>query len=45
MILYVNIAAYRDGDGPKERPYRAINDAAKIAQPGDEIIVAPGVYH
>lgn len=45
MILYVNIAAYRDGDGSKERPYRSINDAAKIAQPGDEIIVAPGVYH
>lgn len=45
MKIYVNQAAYRDGDGSRERPYRFINDAAKIAVAGDEVIVAPGVYH
>ena len=44
MTYYVNIAAERDGDGSKLRPFRWINDAAKIAVPGDEVIVAPGVY-
>ena len=27
-----------------QMPVRHINDAAKIAQPGDEVWVAPGVY-
>ena len=44
MTIYVNINAGRDGDGTKERPFRSINDAAKIAKPGDEVVVAPGVY-
>ena len=44
MIYYVSINASRDGCGTKEMPFRHINDAAKIARPGDEIIVAPGVY-
>ena len=44
MVLYVNIAAGRDGNGSKETPFRHINDAARIAQPGDEVIVAPGIY-
>ena len=25
-------------------PFRRINEAAKIAKPGDEVLVAPGVY-
>ena len=37
MTIYVNINAGRDGDGTKERPFRSINDAAKIAKPGDEV--------
>ena len=45
MKIYVNQAAYRDGDGSRERPYRFINDAAKIAVAGAEVIVAPGEYH
>ena len=45
MIYYVNQKAPREGNGSKEHPFRWINDAAKIARPGDEIIVAPGVYH
>ena len=44
MIYYVNASAYRDGDGSALRPFRHVNDAAKIAAPGDEVVVAPGVY-
>ncbi len=44
MILYVNAGASRDGNGSKEMPFRSINDAAKIAMPGDEVLVAPGIY-
>lgn len=45
MKIYVN--AHFSGaasGGTQEAPFRRINDAAKIAQPGDEIIVAPGIY-
>ena len=44
MKLYVDVNAARGGNGSKESPFKAINDAAKIAVAGDEIIVAPGVY-
>ena len=44
MIYYVNAAAAREGDGSKERPFRCINEAAKVATPGDEVLVAPGIY-
>ena len=44
MQIYVDVNAGWDGDGTKERPYRKIGDAAKLAQPGDEVLVAPGVY-
>ena len=44
MRYYVNALAPREGNGKKETPFRRINDAAKIALPGDEIIVAPGIY-
>lgn len=44
MKIYVNIAAGKEGDGSKNRPYRHINEAAKVALPGDEVIVAPGIY-
>ena len=44
MFIYVNVNAGREGNGSKEAPFRHINDAAKIAQPGDEVIVAPGIY-
>ena len=30
--------------GRKETPFKYINDAAKAARPGDEVIVAPGIY-
>ena len=44
MIYYVNAKASRDGNGSKEMPFRFINDAAKAARPGDQVLVAPGVY-
>jgi len=44
MVYYVNCAAERDGDGSKNRPFRSVNDAARIAKPGDEVLVAPGIY-
>ena len=44
MRYYVNAAAPKEGNGSKETPFRRINDAAQIAMPGDEIIVAPGIY-
>ena len=44
MKYYVDVNAFRDGDGSMERPFRAINDAARIAMPGDEVLVAPGIY-
>ena len=44
MKIYVSAKTYRSGDGSKEAPFKRINDAAAIARPGDEVIVAPGVY-
>lgn len=44
MKLYVDINAGRDGNGSQATPFRHIQDAAAIAQPGDEVLVAPGVY-
>ena len=44
MIYYVNQSAPREGNGSQSRPFRQISDAAKIAQPGDEVLVYPGIY-
>jgi len=44
MKYYVDINAVKDGDGSRERPFKRINEAAKVARPGDEVLVAPGVY-
>ena len=44
MIIYVDAKAARDGNGTKEMPFRHINDAAQAAKPGDEVLVAPGMY-
>jgi len=45
MILYVDCGAKTAGDGSKLHPFRTINQAAAVAMPGDEVLVAPGVYH
>ena len=44
MNLYVNAEAGRDGDGSKDRPFCRISDAARVAAPGDVVLVAPGIY-
>ncbi len=44
MKYYVNINAFRDGDGSEKAPFRHIQDAASVARPGDEVLVAPGLY-
>jgi alpha-N-arabinofuranosidase len=44
MTIYVNAAAAREGNGSREMPFKHINDAAKVAMPGDEVVVAPGIY-
>lgn len=44
MKYYVSANAKQDGDGTKEKPFVTIQAAAQIAQPGDEVIVAPGIY-
>lgn len=42
--LYVDINAPEGGNGSKKHPFQHINDAAQVAQPGDLVLVAPGVY-
>lgn len=44
MKIYVNASALRQGNGTEATPFKHINDAAKIACPGDEVIVYPGIY-
>jgi hypothetical protein len=41
---YVDASASVNGDGSKESPFKTIQAAADIAQPGDEVIVMPGIY-
>lgn len=44
MKYYVDTNAAKDGNGSIDRPFRRINDAAKLALPGDDVLVAPGIY-
>ncbi len=44
MQIYVDKSCTRSGNGSKEYPFQNISEAAKIAQPGDEVLVAPGTY-
>ena len=44
MKYYVDSKSLNGGDGTIEHPFGKIQDAANIALPGDEIIVAPGIY-
>lgn len=45
MQYYVDCNAKPQGIGTKDRPFKKIQQAANIAQPGDEVIVMPGIYH
>ena len=44
MIYHVNCAAARSGDGSAQHPFKTISQAAAVAMPGDEVLVAPGIY-
>ena len=44
MDIYVDINTKIEGNGDIASPYRHINDAAAVANPGDTIWVAPGIY-
>lgn len=44
MKIYVNQNVMKQGNGTQDFPFKHISDAAQIAQPGDEVIVAPGIY-
>ncbi len=44
MIIYVDAKAAKQGNGTKEMPFKHINDAARVAEAGDEVLVFPGVY-
>ena len=44
MQIYVDGSAVRSGNGSKEYPFQTISEAAKLAVPGDEVLVAPGLY-
>lgn len=45
MKIYVDIKAPVNGDGSAAHPFKAIQAAAQLAMPGDEVLVAPGTYH
>lgn len=44
MQYYVDINAAKPGAGSREYPFKTIQAAADAAMPGDEVIVAPGIY-
>lgn len=44
MIYYVSCNGDRNGNGTAELPFTTIQEAAKIARAGDEVVVAPGIY-
>ena len=44
MVYYVDIQAKAGGDGSAQAPFQRIQQAADRAMPGDEVLVAPGVY-
>lgn len=44
MKYYVNAQVKRSGNGTEANPFKYINEAARIAVAGDEVIVFPGIY-
>jgi hypothetical protein len=44
---YVDVQAKNaddNGPGTKERPFKTINHAAQVLQPGERVVIAEGVY-
>ena len=44
MIIYVDGSALSPGNGTERSPFKTISEAAAKALPGDEVLVAPGIY-
>lgn len=44
MRIYVDASATKPGNGSHEQPYTTIQQAADVAQPGDTVLVMPGLY-
>ena len=44
MQIYVSQSVVRSGDGTRNHPFRFFQEAADIAEAGDVVIVAPGIY-
>ncbi len=44
MKYYVNGNASESGNGSRDKPFKKIQEAARKAAAGDEVIVAPGIY-
>ncbi len=44
MRYYVSASARISGCGSEKYPFQTISEAAAIAQPGDEVLVFPGIY-
>ena len=44
MTYYVSEKAKINGVGTRECPFATIGEAVEVVQPGDEVIVAPGIY-
>ena len=44
MKYYVNGNASEGGNGSRDKPFKKIQEAARKAAAGDEVIVAPGIY-
>lgn len=44
MQIYVSASAPRNGNGSQDLPFQTIGQAARVAQAGDEVLVAPGIY-
>ena len=42
--LFVDVNAPSGGDGSAQKPFRQIQSAADIVNPGDTVIIKPGVY-
>ncbi len=44
MIYYVDATVPKNGNGTEHSPFKTIQAAADIALPGDEVLIAPGLY-
>ncbi len=45
FVRQADPAASDSGDGSNDHPFRTINAAAQLAQPGDVVSVGAGIYH